>query len=360
MKFLSLLILFTAQASVIEAAEQNLPRELQASIERRIDAGKHPGIIIGIVDEAGFRYYGFGQVAPGSGISPDQDTIYEIGSIGKTFTGTLLADMVVSGDLKLDDPAQTLLPDGVTMPDFNGQPITLEHLATHRSSLPRMPTNFRPANPLNPFADYQLSDLYSFLASYQLEHAPGSERLYSNVGFGLLGHLLSLKSGSSYEELVQSRITAPLGMDSTAITLNATQQQRFAPPYAYHEGSLVAVEHWDVPTLAGAGALRSSAEDMLKYLAANLGLLKENPLADVMTIAQTPRDAAGALMGLGWSISGSEEHLIYAHNGGTGGFRSFAGFIPSKRFGVIVMTNSTASVDDIGVYLLVDSYPLSY
>lgn len=186
----ALLVLLFLNPENVQAAEGHLSHELQTSIERRIAAGIHPGIIIGIVDEAGYHYYSFGQVEMGSDPKPDQDTIYEIGSIGKTFTGTLLADMVVSGQVNLDDPAQTLLPEKVTMPDYKGQPITLEHLATHRSSLPRMPSNFKPDNPLNPFADYELADLYSFLNSYQLDHPPGTQRLYSNVGFGLLGHLL--------------------------------------------------------------------------------------------------------------------------------------------------------------------------
>src|SRR5690606_27241137 len=109
--------------------------------------------------------------------------------------------------------------------------------------LPRMPSNFQPANPLNPFVDYEIADLYDFLNTYKLDHAPGTERLYSNVGFRLLGHVLSLTSGKTYEDLVKTRITEPLGMQSTAIALNTVQEQRFAPPYALHDGRLLAVEH---------------------------------------------------------------------------------------------------------------------
>lgn len=334
---------------------------LRASIEKRISVGHYPGIVIGIVDEAGPRYYGFGRVEPGGTAVPDKDTIYEIGSIGKTFAATVLADMVVKGEVSLNDPVQAYLPEPVSMPRFEDRPITLEHLTTHGSGLPRMPSNFAPADPLNPFADYGVQDLYDYLNAEELTVAPGSRRLYSNVGFGLLGHVLSLSAGRSYEELIRERITQPLAMASTEMRLGRALEKRLAPPYALEEGELVGSKNWDVPVLAGAGGQRSSTADMLRYLAAQLGLIDENPLGKAMGLSQEPRGKfTGAGIGLAWSIGGSEERPIYAHNGGTGGYRTFAGFVPSEKFGVIVMTNSTASVDDIGVHLLVDSFPLEY
>lgn len=337
-------------------ASADLSPALRENIEKRIEAGRNVGFIIGIIDAEGPRYYGFGRVGKNSDEVPNKDTVYEIGSIGKTFTATLLADMVVKGEVKLEDPAQTFLPESVTMPSHHYQAVTLEDLATHRSGLPRMPTNFDPADPLNPFADYEVNDLYEFLNNHELERAPGGERLYSNVGFGLLGHLLSLEAGMDYETLVATRIAGPLGMESTGIKLDTSMQHRLAPPYAYRDGELVPVKNWDVRTLEGAGALRSSAADMLRYLAAELGLAS-SPLDEAIALTQQVRGEFPGI-GLGWSVSGTEENKIYAHNGGTGGYRTFTGFSVADKRGVIVMTNSTDSPDDVGIHLMVEDYPL--
>lgn len=355
------LFTFAVDAFATPTADQrDIPPELERSIEARIAAGHVPGMIIGIVDAAGKRYYSFGRVSLEDDESPAKDTIYEIGSVGKTFTATLLADMVLADEVGMADPVEQYLPDNVSMPRFEGDSITLEDLATHRSSLPRMPSNFDPDDPLNPFADYSVAELYDFLNNHQLKSRPGTERLYSNVGFGLLGHVLAMEAGQSYGDLIATRITEPLGMSDTAIALSDQQRQRFAPPYALKNGELIPVKNWDVPTLAGAGALRSSAADMLRYLAAELGLLSNHPLKQVMALTQSGDPSSDSASALGWSVSGSDQRRIYAHNGGTGGYRTFAAFVPSENRGLVVLSNSSVSVDDVGIRLLVESFPLSY
>lgn len=157
------------------------------------------GFMIGIVKDGQTQVIAYGETSKGSKVKPDADTVYEIGSISKVFTGILLADMVRKGIVKLDDPVQKYLPEGVKMPILDGKTITLEHLVTHTSGLPRMPDNFMPADPANPFADYSESQMYKFLEGHKLRRPPGQYE-YSNYGMGLLGHFLARKMGKTYEQ----------------------------------------------------------------------------------------------------------------------------------------------------------------
>ena len=156
---------------------------------------------------------------------------------------------------------------GTSVPSRDGHQITLEDLATHTSGLPRNPANLDAADPDNPYADYTVTQLYDFLASYELTTDPGSHFEYSNVGAALLGHALALRAGIPFEDLVRTRILEPLDMTSTGITLDPATAQRFVDG---HDARGNVTSRFDMPVLAGAGALRSSVNDMLKFAAANL------------------------------------------------------------------------------------------
>jgi CubicO group peptidase (beta-lactamase class C family) len=281
--------------------------------------------------------------------------VYEIGSITKTFTGTLLAEMSISGVVSVDDPANKYLPKKAKLPSQNGVEITLGNLSDHTSSLPRMPSNFDPADPANPYADYGEKDLYEFISSVELTRDIGSQYEYSNLAQGLLGQILANEAKMDYEELVETVICEPLEMNETTITLDGEMQKRLAPG---HSNGIV-VSNWDLTSLAGAGAIRSTTHDMLIFLAANMGL-KQTDLAAAMEMAQKPRHdkAGGDMVGLGWHIRPTDDGDIHWHNGGTGGYRAFTGFIKDKKYGVVLLTNSTESVDDIGIHLLDPGSPL--
>lgn len=316
------------------------------------------GIVVGLIGPQGSSVVSYGrldQKVPGT---PGADTVYEIGSISKVFTSLLLADMVKRGEVALDDPVAKYLPKSVKMPSRNGKQITLVDLATHTSGLPRLPSNLKPANPENPYADYTVDDLYAFLSSYQLTRDPGSKYEYSNLGGGLLGHVLALRGGKDYETLLRERVLAPLHMDSTGIHLTADERARLAPG---HTELLERTANWDLPTLAGAGALRSTAHDMLLFLSANLGFT-QTPLAAAMEFQRTavrrPTGAPNLGVALGWHILEHNGNEIIWHNGGTGGYRSWMGFDLKKRIGVVVLSNSANGVDDIGQHLVDNSLPL--
>jgi CubicO group peptidase (beta-lactamase class C family) len=331
-------------AAAAQAPE--LPEDVAASVRARVEYGYNAGIVVALVDRAGTRTFGYGEDS-----KPDEHTIYEIGSITKVFTGLILADMVQRGEVALDDPIEKYLPPEVRAPTREGKSITLADLATHASGLPRMPNNMKPANPDNPYADYAVQQMYDFLSAHKLRRDVGSRYVYSNLGAGLLGHLLARRAGTSYEELVTARIAGPLGLADTRIGLTEAQRSRLAPAMS----GVVERSNWDLPTLAGAGALRSSARDMAAFVAAQMGL-RETPLAGAMARTREPRRGAGSpkmRIGLGWHLLDAEDgRRVVWHNGGTGGYRSFAGFVEGGGRGVVVLTNSDVGADDVGFRLL--------
>lgn len=349
--------LITAVALVAGLQQpQQLPSDgaVRAFLSPRVaafpDSGKHgTGIVVGLLDGSGARRI----VTAGV----DSTGVFEIGSITKVFTTSILEDMVERGEVKLDDPVAKYLPRSVRVPARGERQITLLDLATQSSGLPRMPANFSPRDSLNPFADYSVQQMYEFLSGYQLTRDIGAEYEYSNLGMGLLGHALALKAGMGYEELVRRRILTPLGMTQTVITLTPAMRAKLAPGHSA-EGS--AVPNWDLPTLAGAGALRSNASDMLTFLKANIDSMA-TPLSRTLKHAQAERretNVPALKIGLGWHILARPAGNVVWHNGGTGGYRTFIGFDPARRLGVVVLSNLDASVDDIGFHLLDETYPL--
>ena len=333
--------------------------DIKKILADRIDVQRQAvGLVVGVVDADGRRIVSHG--TSGSAASLDGDTMFEIGSATKVFTAILLVDAVTRGEVALTDPVAKYLPASVKVPSRSGKQITLQDLSMHTSALPRLPTNLSPANMANPYADYSVEQLYAFLSGYELPREIGERYEYSNLGAGLLGHVLALRAKMDYETLVRRRITEPLGMKSTVVTLTEPLKARLA---AGHNAQRTAVPNWDIPTLAGAGALRSSANDMLTFLSAQIGLTP-SPLSKPMqaTLAsRRPTPTPRLEIALGWHIlvapSGGE---IVWHNGGTGGYRFFMGFHPTNRRGVVVLSNMStpAGADDIGRHLLDPLFPL--
>lgn len=348
-------VLICFSAILAPAQEKLNENTLAAELKDRVEVKKdYIAIVVGIVDKKGVRYYKCGTFSKKDLRPVDENTIFEIGSITKTFTGILLADMNLKGEVNSNDPVEKYLPDGVKVPEFQGTKISLLNLTVQDSGLPRMLTNHKITNMLNPYWDITPQLLYDFLNSYKLTRKPGELFEYSNLGVGLLGHVLSLKAGVDYETLVQQRILSPLGMTDTRITLSDEDLKKTAVPYS---AFLTPVKLWDIPVLAGAGALRSTAKDMIKYLSANMGLT-ETPLKNAMDLSHTivkPIAAGGDRIGYNWITTSYNNTEIIWHNGGTGGFRSFAGFCKEKGIGVVVWTNCSKSADDIGFNLLANA-----
>ena len=334
-------------------------KDIRAILADRIDEQRQGvAMVVGVIDPSGRRTVAYASTKKGEG-PVDANTVFEIGSVTKVFTSLLLADAVRRGEVALTDPVSKYLPPNVKVPERGGKKITLVDLATHTSGLPRMPTNFHPKDPANPYADFSVAQLYEFLATVELTRDIGSTYEYSNLGGGLLGHALARRAGTDYETLVRTRILEPLGMKSTAITLSKSMKEHLTPG---HNAGLQQVANWDLPTLAGAGALRSTANDLLTFLAANIGIEK-SPLAPsmaAMIAARRPTGTPNLEIALGWHIWTRNGHEIIWHNGGTGGYRTWIGFDPKSRTGVVVLSNTStnAGADDIGLHLLDPAVPL--
>ena len=325
--------------------------EIKSIVEQRVATKRAMGIVVAVLEKGKPARVQVAGVSGLSGVPLDANTVFEIGSITKVFTGALLADMVARGEVKLDDPVATYLPKGVRIPSRNGKQITLLDLATQSSGLPRIPGNLSPTDLGNPYKDYTVQKLYDFLSSYELTRDPGERYEYSNLGMGLLGHALSLRAGKSYEEILRERILDPLGMNDTRIELTPSMQSRMAQGF---DAQGTPTHSWDLPTLAGAGALKSTANDMLKFLAANLDSTSTT-VGKILAAARTPRhdtDRPGNTIGFAWHIVDLLGTSATWHNGGTGGFRTFIGMDPVRSRGVVVLTNSTDNPDDIGFHVL--------
>lgn len=334
--------------------------DIRQILVNRIDKEKQGvGIVIGVIDAKGQRVVAYGSLEKGDKRRLDGDTLFEIGSITKVFTSLLLADMAQRGEIRLDDPISKYVPATAKIPERGGKQITLVDLATHTSGLPRMPANFNAKDPANPYVDYTEDQLYAFLSSYELTRDVGVKFVYSNLGFGLLGQGLARRNGTDYEILVETRICEPLGMKSTRITLTPEMEQRFA---AGHSSDLVTVSRWDIPSLAGAGALRSSTNDMLKFLAAAMGYSHTSlaPAFKAMLSVQRPTGQAFIDSAMGWAVDTRGGGEIIWKNGGTGGYRTFIGYSPRTGVGIVALSNTStnAGTDDIGLHLLDARFPL--
>jgi len=324
-----------------------LAQSVEEKIKQRIDYQETPGIVVGIYENNKTTYYAFGVANIQSNEPVNSKTLFEIGSITKVFTTSMAAMLNLEQKLNFSDRAQVYLPSKMVLPEKNGKAITLEHLATASSGLPRMPKNFGPADAANPYIDYREDALTSFLNNCELARDPGSEYEYSNLGMGLLGYILTRIEEKPYPKLVTERITKPLEMNHTFVS-----GMRNDKPLAtgYSDKTPVKAWTWDNESvLTGAGGLVSNAEDMMKFLIAQL-TPGSTQLSKAFALTHVARADAGKMkIGYGWHIR--DEHVVW-HNGGTGGFRTFAGFDKTKNKAVVVLTNSTTGADDLGFHLL--------
>jgi len=326
--------------------------DLELMLRFLVEDGETPGIVLGVLEADGSTRIGsYGNAGPDARpLGPH--SVFEIGSITKTFTATLLADMVLRGEVALEDPVAKYLPEHVTAPSRSGREITLLDLVTHRSGLPSVPDDFGRISPDIWGFSYTVEDAYAFLSQYELPREPGARREYSNFGFGLLGHALGRAAGSSYRELARERILEPLGMDRTGFTPDGELAQWMARGHRSGE----AVRHRTyIEIFEGAGALLSNAEDLLKFMKAHIGS-PGSDLEQAMRMAVEIRDPGGregAGYGLAWaSMVQPGQAPVVGHGGGTAGFSSMLSFMPERGIGTVVLANDANFEDNLGMTLL--------
>lgn len=319
-------------------------------IEERVDSFRLARGMVVATTEAGARSVAaYGHAVGRQPVA--EDTLFEIGSVTKLFTALLLAEMANRGEVALNEPVAKLLPPGVGVPSHDGREITLRDLAAHRSGLPRLPDNLAPYDASNPYAHYTPNLLYAFLAGHKLSRAPGDQFEYSNLGFGLLGHALTRRAGGgSYETLLRQRILTPLNMNDTVIALPVRLRSRLASP---HDCDLNPVPLWNLNVLAGAGALRSTAIDLLGFLEA-FG----DPASPIAALVQ-PLLTPYAEGGLAFVPPHPDRSAVIVHDGGTGGCRSFVQYSPAWKRGVAVLSNAASeAATDLGLHVMDTRHPL--
>ncbi len=349
-------VILTATAEPTLSPELNFPPEVVEYVHRLVDDHKVPGISVGWLTPDGMYFLNYGTITWESDQKIDEHTLFEIGSITKVFTATLLANAIEEGLVTLDTPAQELAPEGVTMPVYAvDQGMTLRDIASQRSGLPRMPSNYNPAETLNPYADYTPELMYEYLDGLKLGRKPGSEYEYSNLGFMLLGDMLERAYGRPYDELVRDVITTPLDMPDTVLTLTDEQQTRLAQA---HSGPYP-VQSWDF-ALPAVGALHSTTSDMLKFLAANVSPADDQLGRSMQMIRSECYPTGTDFVDVCLAIHTYDRFskFMYQHDGQTGGYHSFSAFSPEDGTAVIVLANSNEDIGAIGLRLMDPQVPL--
>jgi len=314
---------------------------------------KSPGIVVALVDRRGPRFYAHGRTHK-AGVPVNADTHFEIGSLTKVFTALLMCRMEHAGLVDSGAPVQTYLPEGIILPKPHEKPVTLLHLATHSSGLPRMPFNFIPADHRNPYAAYSARNLYDFLVVFKPSAAPGSAYAYSNAGYGLLGLVLERAGGNNFQALLDQYVLGPLGLKNTRMNLTQKEKGAMARP---HDDKGNAVPVWDFKSLYAAGALKSNARDLARFLACQLGNRShgmtetfERMMRPVLPLAQ---DRDGDFMAIGWHLLRFDGGIeCVAHDGGTGGTRSLLLLDPGKRWGVAVLANATHNCTPVALDII--------
>jgi CubicO group peptidase (beta-lactamase class C family) len=341
--------------------------KLKETIQSLVNNNKtNAAIVVGLVDPNGTQFYGYGNMSNANPITVDKDTIFAIGSITKVFTTILLADMVNSGLVNLDDPIEKYFPPSVKAPTYNGQKIILENLATHTSGLPEFPgshcvSNFNGTDDEDSLQarlffiecdkNYTFDQLYQDLSNTTLTSEPGLKFEYSTFGISLLGHILALKSGISYDRLLEERILNVLGMNSTSIVFSDAQKSRLA--IGHLNGKELPFWNTSRP-IAPAGGLHSSVADMLKFASANLGLIdtkintamkESHIIIHDSRLGKAFSNNYTAYVSLGWIIATDFGIQIVEHNGETAdGYNSFIALNTSKERGIVIIA-SASSID---------------
>jgi len=283
----------------------------------------------------------------------DEHTAFEIGSVTKTMTAALLAEFIARGEVALSDPIAKLLPPGTPVPSFNGREITIADIVTHTSGLPAVSATYRPRDVDNPYAGATERDLLDALAATRLTRAPGSKWEYSNFATIVLSYALAKRSGKDYEALLRERLLVPLGMNETYVARRPSQV-RLAQG---HLPNAMPAVPWDFhPDMAGVGGVRATLPDMLRYLEGQLGTRDS---AITPALEQTQKQVAsvdGHRMGMNWILSTRNGHTLISHEGGTGGYSSFAGFDRAAKRAVVLLSDTalTASggLGSLGSHLL--------
>lgn len=339
----------TALVATSNPMQTVMDKQVDSAVRKYIQKANTVGLSIGVIKNGNTTLYNYGEMKRGGKVLPTADSFFEIGSITKTFTATLLAWFVNERKVRLDDPIVMYLPDSVAI-NQQLKGITLLNLINHTSGLVSVPDNLRDnlTDPFNPYKDYNKQLMYSYLKSCKLTSKPGEKYAYSNLGVGLLGSILQSVSGQVFEQMVNEIIARPLGMFSTAQYLNPLFSPRFVGVYNL---SGQPTPPWDFDVLAPCGALRSTVNDLLKYANANMNQ-RSTPLSAAIQLTHKITFSKDVKIGMGWHVIKVKGVDYYFHNGGTYGSSSFIAFNAEKGIAIVLLSNSAETIDPVGAEIL--------
>lgn len=304
-------------------------RFINAKIQTFMTNKQVPGVAVALYYNKHLYFYHYGYANTETKAKVNEDTIFEIASITKVFTTTLLAQEVLQGKMKLNDPVIKYLPTTINKQGEAIDQVTLLDLATHTAALPKVAT---------PVANQSPQAFLQYFNTWKPSKPIGKTFLYSNIGVGLIGYALEGASDTSYENLLQTNLLTPLKMTSTSL-YQAVDDSRYAQGY---NAMNLPAKRWPKFPWPAAGALRSTSADMSKFLLANLGISAPDNIIKAMQLAQKPQRPAtlNFQMGLGWQVL---KNGIINKNGGSNGFGSAIVLYPEKKIGVVVLTNRAKS-----------------
>lgn len=287
------------------------------------------------------------------------DSAFEIGSVSKTMTSTLLAELILQGKGSLDDPLSAWLPEGTAVPEFEGQPILLRHVVTHTSGLPALPSRMGTPNPANPYAALTPDDLLASLGDASLSRAPGTQFEYSNFASMVLSLAVARRAGVDFETLLRQRLFEPLGMKGAHVGL--ARRPEGVRAAGGHTANGLPTPAWTFAgDLAGVGGVRATLDDMVRYVQANLDP-SATPLAEAIELAQTPLSEQPP-MAMNWMLLPVAGRTVLVHEGGTGGFSSFVSVDREAQRGVVILSDTSWSavgnLGSLGLHLVDASFPL--
>src|SRR5450432_1107703 len=338
---ISLCVLFCV--CVAARAAPALPDGYRQAIEQGVQSGVYHSVAVGWIDgrDRGTWFFGTAQ----------GDSEFEIGAVTEVFSGLLLAQAAYEGKLRLQTPLRELLPDFPFTDPALGT-ITLESLATHHAGLPAAPPNLMPPNADDPYAGYVEQDLRAFLANYR-GNAPAPDYTCSTLDDGLLGYLLGHAYATTYSQLLNDKILAPLGMKHSSFDDSA------ALLAGHSRGESAAHLHFSV--LDGSAGLRSTAGDLLNFMQLNLRP-GDSPLRAALLLARQPRARTPVEeIGLGWNMhevgTGDQTWPLVWRASSTAGFSTFIGFRTDRQQALVLLGDSDAGLGALGMALLEGGSP---
>jgi len=307
------------------------------------------GLVVGIIKNGSVEQYYYGTTNKTKATLPSDKTLFEIGSITKTFTGLILAHAIQEGKLQANDDIRKYLPGEYPDLQYNGHPITVAQLSCHTSELPRIPADLftQPGyDGKDPYKHYTRSMLLNYLKTVRPDTMPGTVNSYSNLGAAVLGIVLEQAYNSTIQALTDRFITHPLQMDQTSFDAGTNQMPTLARGYT---ADGIATSYWNLGIFAPAGGIKSNINDMLKYLKTNM---QETDPAIKLTHQPLYNDKTMAV-GMNWMISTTtDKQTLIWHNGGTGGFRSFIGWLKDEGVGIVILSNAANDLDATAILLL--------